>query len=409
MPLTAGSRLGPYEILSAIGAGGMGEVYQARDTKLDRGAAIKVLAGPLFSRCRSCRSFRARSPSRSPHCPIRACSPSMISAGPTARADAVMELLDGETLRERILRGPQPPRRAVDLAVQIARGLAAAHDAHRPSGSEAREDLCRPEMAARRFSISVSLVRSTSSSVAAGVTMKATDAGTVLGTVGYMSPEQVRGLPADARSDIFALGAIVYELRERPAGLSSRERGGNDDRYCARGSGAAGGARFTPAVGGTRSSGGVWKKDSAARFPVLPGLGVCARKRDGRLRVRERPRADPRSIAAGPPVATAVGASSGVRSWARRWSAFFSGGFPLPLRRLASRATTSICRQAPRWSRLRWRSRPTAQRSEIVLPGCISDAARIAGVESDCRERRAPPTLFFHPMAARLRLRRAST
>ena len=223
MALVKGAHLGTYEIQGPIGAGGMGEVYKARDARLNRDVAIKVLPD-LFSRDpdRMARFEREAQAVASLSHPNVLAIHEFGMAGTTSYA--VMELLDGETLRERIARGPQPARRVVDLGVQIARGLAAAHEKRIVHRDLKPENIFVTRDGQAKI-LDFGLARQIDKEVTAGVTMAATDAGSVMGTVGYMAPEQVRGLPADARSDIFALGTILYELvsgrqafhRESPA------------------------------------------------------------------------------------------------------------------------------------------------------------------------------------------------
>ena len=241
MTLPSGSRLGPYEIVAPIGAGGMGEVYRARDARLHREVAVKVLPDSFSDDPDRLRRFEqeARAASALNH-------PGILTIHDFGEHDGapyvVSELLEGQTLRERMTGAELPLRKAVDYATQIARGLAAAHEkgiVHRdlkPENVFVTKDgrvkildfglakLSRPELA----------VPATETPTAG------TEPGTILGTVGYMSPEQVRGLPADHRSDIFSFGAIVSEmltgrrafhgsspvetmsaiLREEPVGLS---------------------------------------------------------------------------------------------------------------------------------------------------------------------------------------------
>ncbi len=242
MPLTSGSRLGPYEILAPLGAGGMGEVYRARDTKLDRDVAVKVLPASLAADPVSLGRFEREAKA------IAALShPNILSifdfgthatgSGP-AVSYAVMELLEGETLRERLgsresfsqhgkpaendSRG-LPTRKAIDIAGQIAHGLAAAHEkgvVHRDLkpenifiASDGRAKILDFGLA-KQISPAGSSAGATSAGEGSGSlpTQMSTDAGTVMGTVGYMSPEQVRGRPADHRSDIFSLGCVLFEM-----------------------------------------------------------------------------------------------------------------------------------------------------------------------------------------------------
>jgi hypothetical protein len=215
MTLSAGTRLGPYEILSPLGAGGMGEVYRARDTRLDRDVAIKVLSPSLAESPEALARFEreAKAVAALSHANVVA----LYDFGQTeGTLYAVTELLEGETLRSRLVEGALPARKAVEIAVQITQGLAAAHDkgiAHRDLKPE-NVFLTKAGPAkildfglARQAAFLASVGDTHSPTVA-----RATDPGTVLGTVGYMSPEQVRGKLADHRSDIFSFGSVLYEM-----------------------------------------------------------------------------------------------------------------------------------------------------------------------------------------------------
>jgi TolB-like protein/Flp pilus assembly protein TadD len=215
MTLQAGTRLGPYEIVAPIGAGGMGEVYRARDSKLKREVAIKVLPESLAQDSDALARFEreALAVAALSHPNILAIHDFGTQAG---RAYAVMELLEGETLRGKLNSGPIPRRQALDYALQIAKGLSAAHE----KGIVHRD--LKPEnlFVTREGHLKIldfGLVRRIHSAASEEETNAPTGSentmpGTVMGTVGYMSPEQVRGLPADHRSDIFSFGAILYEL-----------------------------------------------------------------------------------------------------------------------------------------------------------------------------------------------------
>ena len=210
MSLASGTKLGPYEILAPIGAGGMGEVYRAKDTRLGRDVAIKVLPASFASdpdrRARFEREAQA----------VAALShPNIVAIFDTGVHDneayVVMELLAGQTLRER-LTSPLPIRKAIDVAVQIARGLGAAHSkgiVHRDLKPENVFLLEDGQVKVLDFGLARQAVTSASDATA---TRAMTDAGTVLGTVGYMAPEQVRGQAVDARTDLFAFGALLYEM-----------------------------------------------------------------------------------------------------------------------------------------------------------------------------------------------------
>jgi len=222
MPLAAGTRLGPYEILSAIGTGGMGEVYRANDTRLDRAVAIKVLPAHLSAdpdrRQRFEREARAVSSLNHPNI----CS--LYDVGQHDGMDfLVMELVDGETLQDRLAdakRPGLPPATALSVAIQIADALAAAHRhgiVHRdlkPGNVMLTRSGASRAPQAKLLDFGLAKVTGTDPATGLAVTQtKAlTGAGTVLGTFQYMAPEQLEGQEADARTDIFAFGALLYEM-----------------------------------------------------------------------------------------------------------------------------------------------------------------------------------------------------
>ncbi|MEX2273933.1 MAG: protein kinase [Vicinamibacterales bacterium] len=216
--LVSGVRLGPYEIVAPLGAGGMGEVYRARDTRLHRDVAIKVLPATVAGDASRVARFEqeARAIAALSHPNVL----SVFDTGVAPMADdakrlyVVTELLEGQTLGERLASGALPVRKATEIASQIARGLAAAHDkgiVHR----DLKPDNVFLTAAGQVKILDFGLARTLApiDSPAAVETRAAiTDAGTVLGTVGYMAPEQVRGHAADARADLFALGIVLYEM-----------------------------------------------------------------------------------------------------------------------------------------------------------------------------------------------------
>jgi serine/threonine protein kinase len=218
MALLAGTRLGCYEIVSQIGAGGMGEVYRARDLNLDRDVAVKVLLN-LSTDLQRLRRFEqeARAAGSINHPNILA----VYHMGTYEGAPyLVSELLEGETLRQVIKRAPLPLRKVIDYGVQIANGLQAAHEkgiVHRDLKPE-NVFLTRD---GRIKILDFGLAKLTQPEVSerGALTMTSvTEPGVVMGTVGYMSPEQVRGEHVDQRTDIFAFGAMLYEmLTGRPA------------------------------------------------------------------------------------------------------------------------------------------------------------------------------------------------
>ena len=215
MSLAAGSRLGPYEVLSPLGAGGMGEVYKARDTRLQREVAIKVLPAHLSSDADRLRRFKqeARAAGVLNHPNLTA----VFDVGEHQGAPyVVQELLEGETLRQRLGSGGLPARKAVEYAIQIARGLGAAHERgiiHRDLKPENIFVTDDGRVKILDFGLAKLIRADPEGGASEAPTMTAsTEPGLVMGSAGYMSPEQARGLPADARSDIFALGAILYEM-----------------------------------------------------------------------------------------------------------------------------------------------------------------------------------------------------
>jgi eukaryotic-like serine/threonine-protein kinase len=215
MTLPAGTRLGPYEILAPLGAGGMGEVYKARDSKLKRDVAIKVLPQSVAADPDVLARFEREALA------VAALShPNILSIFDFGTQDgiayAVMELLEGETLRGKLDAGPIPQKHAVDYALQVAKGLSAAHEkgiVHRDLKPENVMVTRDGHLKILDFGLVKKVVPIAPRDETSAPTVTGhTEPGTVMGTVGYMSPEQVRGLPVDNRSDIFSFGTILYEL-----------------------------------------------------------------------------------------------------------------------------------------------------------------------------------------------------
>src|ERR1700683_5251600 len=219
MTLIPGSKLGPYEILSPLGAGGMGEVYRARDLRLGREVALKVLPESFSRDADRLRRFEqeARAVAALNH-------PNILAIHDIGEQDGspfiVSEVLEGSSLRAELQHGPLPPRKASDYAAQIAQGLAAAHDK-----SIIHRDL-KPENVfitrdgrAKILDFGVAKLApvrgakdQSANSDGLTLTSSPTEAGMVMGTAGYMAPEQVRGAAIDSRTDIFAFGVVLYEM-----------------------------------------------------------------------------------------------------------------------------------------------------------------------------------------------------
>jgi Tol biopolymer transport system component len=215
VPLAAGQRLGPYEILAPLGAGGMGEVYRARDPRLERDVAIKVLP-EHFDDADSLSRFQAEAKA------IAALShPNIVAIFDTGQHDdqlyVVTELLDGETLRSRLRQGPLGMRKAAEHAARVAQGLAAAHDkgvVHRDIKPENLFLLNDGRIKILDFGLARQdpLLAGSGDLSSSPTAARPTNPGAMIGTVGYLSPEQARGDTADHRSDIFSLGAVLYEM-----------------------------------------------------------------------------------------------------------------------------------------------------------------------------------------------------
>jgi Tol biopolymer transport system component len=222
MPLSSGTKLGPYEILSPIGAGGMGEVYRARDTRLEREVAVKVLPGHLSEhpelRQRLDREARVISGLSHPHI----CT--LFDVGHENGIDfLVMEFLEGETLARRLEAGPLPPEEALRIGIQVATALDRAHRTGVVHRDLKPGNVMLTRSGVKLLDFGLAKMADTAavpagSALSQGATEAApsgeplTERGTVLGTFQYMAPEQLEGEEADARSDLFALGTILYEM-----------------------------------------------------------------------------------------------------------------------------------------------------------------------------------------------------
>lgn len=225
MPLAAGEKFGPYEVQAHVGEGGMGEVYRARDTRLNRAVAIKVLPASMVADPSRMTRFEqeARTIASLNH-------PNILSVYDVGVHDGVpylvMELLEGETLRERLNHGPLSVRKSVEIGLQIAHGLAAAHDrgiVHRdlkPENIFITRDghtklldfgLAKANAVPAAAKASANMSDFTMQTAQTVQTLQ-TEPGVVMGTAPYMAPEQVRGEPVDHRADIFSFGAVLYEM-----------------------------------------------------------------------------------------------------------------------------------------------------------------------------------------------------
>jgi eukaryotic-like serine/threonine-protein kinase len=214
MALTSGTKLGPYEIVSPLGAGGMGEVYRARDTRLDRAVAVKILPAAFSSDADRLHRFEheARILSSLNH-------PNLLAIHDVGAQDGVhylvSEFLEGQTLREKMNGGPLPQRKLTEYAVEVAKGLAAAHEkgiVHRDLKPENIFVTKDNRVKILDFGLAKYSSGATSGENPTMTGANPTTPGTVMGTVGYMAPEQVRGQAVDHRSDLFSFGAILYEM-----------------------------------------------------------------------------------------------------------------------------------------------------------------------------------------------------
>ena len=323
--LSDGTELGPYRITGPLGAGGMGEVYRARDTRLDRDVAIKVLPEAVATDPKALARFEREAKA------VAALSHPNILAIHDIGEDAeirfaVTELLDGETLRERLMRERLAWRKAIEIGIAMADGLSAAH-----AKGIVHRDL-KPEnvfltSAGLVKILDFGLARADAAALDGGdlgsdrLAALQTEAGSVLGTVGYMSPEQVSGEPGDARSDIFSFGCVLYEMLSGPARFRRRiprTDAGGDPAGPAAGNLALGHRTSRGTRSGRRSLSG---EESRRAVPdgARPGVraegGVGSTGLDVALRLdfAQVPAARPRRVLAG-------GARSGGDCWPPRFS-----------------------------------------------------------------------------------------
>ena len=294
--LAAHTRLGPYELIAPLGEGGMGEVYRARDTRLGREVAIKVLPAEVATDPDRLRRLEqeARATSALNH-------PNIVVVHDTGHHEGslyvVYKLLEGVTLREP-LNGPRlPVSRVIAYGIEIARGLAAAHDrgvVHRDLKPE--NLFITRDGRVKILDFGIARLAEAPAVTAETMTVQRTAAGVILGTVGYMSPEQVRGERVDARSDIFSLGTVLYELLsgrrpfDHPTGVETMNAVLNEEPADFPGSGGEAGSalerivrhcleknpdlRFQSARDVAFALEGVSTRSGPSPSPALPGAGA---------------------------------------------------------------------------------------------------------------------------------------
>jgi eukaryotic-like serine/threonine-protein kinase len=205
--MTPGTRLGPYEIVAPIGAGGMGEVYKARDTRLDRSVAIKILPAELAQNSQFKLRFEreAKTISRFSH-------PHICALYDVGENYLVMELLEGETLAARLTHGPLPIADAVQIAIHIADALEQAHRAGIIHRDLKPGNVMLSSAGVKLLDFGLAKPSLPAETASATIQKAVTEEGTIVGTLQYMAPEQLEGRDTDGRADIFALGAILYEM-----------------------------------------------------------------------------------------------------------------------------------------------------------------------------------------------------
>src|SRR5256712_1886849 len=208
MPVTGGSRLGPYEIVAPLGAGGMGEVWRGRDTRLDRSVAIKILPASFAANAQLKTRFEreARAISQLNH-------PNICTLYDVGDSYLVMELLEGESLADRLAKGPLPLEQVLRYGTQIADALDKAHRQGIVHRDLKPGTIMLTKSGAKLLDFGLAKAEASVVDVASLTEQRPlTEEGTIVGTFQYMAPEQLEGLPADARTDIFGFGAVVYEM-----------------------------------------------------------------------------------------------------------------------------------------------------------------------------------------------------
>src|SRR5437016_2809500 len=222
MPIGPGTKLGPYEIVAPLGAGGMGEVWRARDTRLERSVAIKILPAEFAQnaqlKLRFEREAKTISSLNHPNiCTLYDVGECVIPSGardPVAMSYLVMELLEGESLADRVVRGPLPIGETLKVGAQIADALDRAHRAGIVHRDLKPGNIMLTKSGAKLLDFGLAKNDAQRVTSLSGLTehKPLTQEGTILGTLQYMAPEQLEGIEADARTDIFALGVVVYEM-----------------------------------------------------------------------------------------------------------------------------------------------------------------------------------------------------
>ena len=219
MQLDSGTRLGPYEVIAPLGAGGMGEVYRARDTRLDRDVAVKVLPADFASRAELRARFEreAKTISSLNH-------PHICALYDVGENYLVMELLEGETLAARVARGALPTEQVLRIGVEIADALDKAHRRGIIHRDLKPANVMLTKSGAKLLDFGLAKAAGSITGTDATIARALTEEGTIIGTFQYMSPEQIEGRPADARSDIFALGTILYEMATGKPAFEGKSR-----------------------------------------------------------------------------------------------------------------------------------------------------------------------------------------
>jgi len=229
MAIAPGTKLGPYEIIAPLGAGGMGEVYRAHDSRLDRDVAIKVLPEHLMSDA----SLRLRF-EREAKAICKLSHPNICTLHDIGNQDGVdflvMELIEGETLEQRLARGPLSSEQTLKYSAQIAEALAKAHSNGIVHRDLKPSNVMLTKGGAKLMDFGLAKQSEIATFAAAAMTemtkddARLTGEGTLIGTFQYMSPEQLEGKTADARSDIFALGELAYEMATGKQAFAAKSR-----------------------------------------------------------------------------------------------------------------------------------------------------------------------------------------